>query len=350
MQQYVDALRDELVARAPSFSDECVDTIYWGGGTPSQLSPDMLASVFSVISDYYNVSGTAEITIEANPDDLSESYLLALSRLPFNRISLGVQSFSDDELKMLNRRHTAEEAASAVARCRLLAGINNISIDLMYGLPGQTIAIWSQTLDKALSLGVQHISAYHLTYEKGTAFYARLCRNELAEVDEELSLSMFELLRSRLSEAGFVHYEISNFALPGFRSRHNSSYWSDIPYLGIGAAAHSFVDGRRSWNVSDLNSYIEQVEMGSIMPEYDDCNEYTRYNDFVMTSLRTCDGLSLKILENKFGAELSRYCLAEASVYLENGSLIRRGESLYLSDNALFLSDAIISSLLFVND
>jgi oxygen-independent coproporphyrinogen-3 oxidase len=350
MQRYVDALQVELNLRSCSLVGERIDTIYWGGGTPSQLTTNMMSEVFRVIYEKYNVSEIAEITLEANPDDLSVEYLEALSQLPFNRISIGIQSFCDHELSMLNRRHTAEDAILAVERCRTVADIHNISIDLMYGLPEQSLEIWSRSLDMALSLGVQHISAYHLTYEKGTALYDRLVRGNVAEPDQELSLSMFELLRSRLLDAGFLHYEISNFAIPGFLSQHNSSYWSGVSYLGVGASAHSLVEGARSWNVSDMKLYIAQAESGCFTPDFDDCDEYTRYNDFVITTLRTSNGMSLRLLEEKFGVELLNYCLSEASTFLKNGSLVQREDTLFLSDTALFLSDSIMSTLLYVAD
>lgn len=341
-----------------------IETIYIGGGTPSTLDTSLLEPIFEVIYRTYNVSDRAEITIEANPDDLTPRKIKSLRTLPVNRLSMGVQTFDDGKLRLLHRRHNGEQAIRAVHDCQD-AGFDNISIDLIYGLPAQSLREWETDVNTALSLNVQHISAYALIYEEGTPLWEMRKRHVVEEADEELSLEMFSLLMCRLENAGFEHYEISNFARPGFRSRHNSSYWKGIPYLGCGPSAHSFDGRNRQWNHPDLNVYIDKVgkclssEEFNRAPwiEQEKLNLYERYNDCIITSLRTSDGLNLSELKRKFSQPLTDYCLQAAAVHLRNGQLeiTEKKEQapeglLKLTRRGIFLSDGIMSDLLYVPD
>lgn len=255
------ALCKELVQRKEYLDSESVETIYFGGGTPSQLSYEELTAIFQTITENYRVTENAEVTMEANPDDLSSTYLSLLRKLPFNRISMGIQTFHDGTLKLLKRRHSALQALEAFKKSRV-AGFNNISIDLMYGLPGESIQTWKEDINKAISLSPEHISAYHLTYEQGTPIYNMLQQHKIREVTEELSVTFFNILREELLKSGYEHYEISNFCQPGKESKHNTSYWKGVNYLGCGPSAHSFNGKSREWNVSSLIDYIKGIEKG----------------------------------------------------------------------------------------
>ena len=258
---YVAALIREMALRAPYLAGEPIETIYFGGGTPSQLAASDFLQIFEAIQQHFTLTSSMEITLEANPDDLSSAYIRSLRTLPFNRLSMGIQSFHEDDLRLLNRRHTAAQAKEAVDRCQQ-AGLTNLSIDLIYGLPGQTQTAWEDNLAQALALQVPHLSAYHLTYEEGTALYRLLEEGKVQPVDEELSLSLFHTLIDQLTQAGYQHYEISNFAKPGCYSRHNSSYWTGKAYLGLGPSAHSYNGQEREWNVASLPIYIKGIEAG----------------------------------------------------------------------------------------
>lgn len=335
-QRYVDAVCAEyrLACTRLAISGS-PHTIYIGGGTPSTLTEGQLRQLFDCV-------GTAEeVTIECNPDDVTDDFAKTLAYLPVNRVSMGIQTFNEQRLRFLHRRHTAEQAEEAVGRLRS-AGIANVSIDLMYGFPEETMEEWNNDIDCALNLGVEHLSAYALTFEEGTALYAMLQRGLVSETDEETSRRMYESLCDRLEAAGYEHYEISNFARPGFRSRHNSSYWNQTPYLGLGAAAHSYDGSRRWWNVSDVKEYICGVENGQPRQESETIDADTRYNDIVLTALRTSDGISLSALSPRHRS----YCLENARKYIANGMLVMEKEHLRLSRNALFVSDMIMADLM----
>ena len=348
--RYVDALCQEMTLRQEALVQQglplpSLDTIYMGGGTPSQLSPRHLKILFDHINKVFSNNAT-EVTIEMNPDDVTEEYAHALSQLPVNRVSMGAQTFDDTRLRFLNRRHNARQVPQAVKTLRE-AGISNISIDLMYGFPGETLDNWQDDITKALNLGVEHLSAYCLMIEEGTVLYEKMRNGEnerMRECDEELERQMYYTLTERLKAAGYEHYEISNFALPGRRSRHNSSYWTDLPYIGLGAAAHSY-DGRsRYWNVADIRQYINGIENGSPVIDQEWLNDDSRYNDRVMLSLRTCEGIDLSTLQP---ADRT-YLLSLAQKYIDNRLLTAEGDHLRLSNEGLFVSDMIMSDLMKV--
>lgn len=345
--RYVRAVGEELRQRKDYLKGEAVETVYLGGGTPSQLTEENFRSLFASIEETHGLEAAREITLEANPDDLTEEYAAMLHSLPFNRISIGIQTFDDDMLKFLNRRHDARQAVRAVEHCRK-AGFSNIGIDLIYGLPGETDGRWTHDLRQAVNLDVEHISAYHLTYEEGTRIHRMLQARRISEVDEESSLRFFGALTDTLCTAGYEHYEISNFCKPGMYSRHNTSYWKGIPYLGCGPAAHSFNAETREWNVASLNEYIRSVEAGQRSHETEYPDKATRYNEYVMTTLRTAWGTPLEEVKRLFGTEFWRHCTDTAAPYLESGRLEIDDNRLRLTRTGIFISDGIISDLMFV--
>lgn len=345
---YLEALLLELEARHDYLRGEPIETLYFGGGTPSQLSPADLKRVLDAIYQYYPVSKHPEITFEANPDDLSESYVSALCDLSINRISIGIQSFNDDELRLLNRRHTAREAEVVVKLCRD-AGITNISIDLMYGLPGQTVASWSDSIERALALDVSHLSAYSLTYEEGTLLTKMLEKQLIEPIDDDLSERFFRILIQKLTASGFAHYEISNFARrsdafpEGRVSIHNSSYWNGTHYLGVGPAAHSYDGQSRSWNESSLQKYIQTMRRNPHERfETEWLDTRTLYNDYIITRLRTMWGVSLSELQQAFGEERMRYFMKKSEPFFRLGLLKTDGDCVKVSSDGIFLSDAIM--------
>ena len=344
---YIGALCRELTLRKEYIGGETVETIYLGGGTPSQLSEKEFSAIFNTIYKIYPIAERAEITLEANPDDLHPDYIQMLRTQPFNRISIGIQTFQDKTLQLLNRRHTAEQAIKAFQNCRE-AGFANISIDLMYGLPGETEETWATDLNQALAMRPEHISAYHLIYEEGTALWKLREAHRVEETDEDLSVALFTQLIHTLKQNGYEHYEISNFCLPGYHSRHNSSYWTGKKYLGCGPSAHSYNGTSRQWNVASLDGYIKGMNKGEEISEKEELDLYSRYNDFVLTSIRTCWGMSLDRLTAYFGEKLHNYCLRMARPHLTQGTLEIKGNVLKLTEKGIFISDGIMSDLMWV--
>ena len=341
-QQYVEALCKEIAMRCSDAQD--IATIYFGGGTPSQLSIPQLHQIFNAIYKYNKVSSDAEVTIEMNPDDVTEVFADGLCWLPVNRVSMGAQTFDDERLKWLHRRHTSRQVAEALERLRD-NGIQNISIDLMYGFPDETLSDWEADIDAALSMDVEHLSAYCLMIEEGTELWRKVGSGKWKENSEETERAMYEFLIDRLEAAGYEHYEISNFARPGFRSCHNSAYWNDTPYIGLGAAAHSYDGLTRSWNIADIRQYIEGIESGKRLFDAETIEGDTRYNDRLTVVLRTREGLNLSELSTKY----KDYCLKNARRFLDDGLLrLTSDKHLTLTRRGLFVSDMIISELMLV--
>ena len=342
---YVNAVCRELQYRLPELEGESIKTIYFGGGTPSTLTIEELRSILRVL-ETKNPSNL-EITLEANPDDLTEDYVQGLHTLPINRVSLGIQSFHDRTLSLVGRRHTAQEAINAVHRLQQ-TGIANISIDLIYGLPGESIEDWTYSLDQAIALGVKHISAYHLTYEEGTRLWRMQEQGLVSPINEEQSIRSFELLREKLLAAGYEHYEISNFALPGYHSHHNSSYWQGTAYIGVGPGAHSYDGNNRRWNLSNLTNYIDTAHGEDVPHEVEYLTTDERYDERIITELRTARGIDLTKLEADFGNPYYTHCLRSASSYLDRGQLIRTEDNyLRLTPKSIFISDAVMRDLLY---
>ena len=347
MPDLVESLMREMHLRKDYLKNERIETIYFGGGTPSLLTPTMFQQIFSTIYELFSVDENAEITFEANPDDINPDYLKDSSALPFNRISMGIQSFDDVDLKAVNRRHTASQAIEAVKNAQH-AGYNNISIDLIYGLPNQTLTSWQKQIEQALSLNVQHISVYGLTFEKGTKLWRQRENAELEAIDDDTMNDMYDLLLKTMDENGFEAYEISNFAKPGFRSRHNSAYWKLNPYLGIGPSAHSYDGDSRQWNVSSNTKYIRAIRDNKEYFEREILTTNENYNDYVMISLRTREGADLDFIENTYGVSYLNNCLQSADKYILNEMLIVDGNYLKFSKKGIQLSNIVISDLMQV--
>ncbi len=347
--RYINALCSELHMRK-DYLNERIDTIYFGGGTPSLLHANWLHRILDTIHLIYNVSPDAEITLEGNPDDLTPRYLQSIKDLGFNRLSMGIQTFDDRRLRFLRRRHSAAEAVQAVENAQA-AGFDNISIDLMFGFPDETLEEWTDDLDKGISLHPQHISAYSLMYEEGTKLTRMLECKQVKEIDEEVSHRMYTTLIERLEQVGYERYEISNFCKPGYHSRHNSSYWNGTPYIGLGAAAHSYNRTSRQWNPSSLNVYCHGIESGEPLIELEHLDANVRYNERVMTGLRTAKGVCLDDIEREFNADMRNYCLRNAQPHIDSGRLATHTTAdgntwLSLTAGGLFVSDDIMSDLM----
>ena len=343
---YIEAVCREITLRKEYLDSPVLSSVYIGGGTPSVLTAEELRTLFATIAQHWQLSPDAEVTLEANPDDVTPDYAKALAALPINRVSMGVQTFNNEMLHFLHRRHTAEQAPLAVEHL-LSAGIDNISIDLIYGLPNQTIDLWQSDLEQALTLPVTHLSAYSLTYEEGTQLHRLREQGEVREADEELSLQMYSLLKEKAEAAGFHHYEISNFALPGREARHNGGYWSGMHYLGVGPAAHSYDGTSRQWNSPDLQAYIHAG--GDIIATHlfsrEEITPKMQMEETLLTRLRTAAGLDLAAFASNFGQEKLDALLTRANPYINNGTLAITGDRLRLTREGLFVSDDIISSL-----
>jgi oxygen-independent coproporphyrinogen-3 oxidase len=343
----IDCIGKELKIKKDYLAESEINTIYFGGGTPSLLNKEQFATIFDVIFSEYSVNEDAEITFEANPDDLTTDFFNSIGSLPFNRISIGIQSFDNEDLKRINRRHTAAQAIEAVLNAQQ-ARFKNISIDLIYGLPFQSLQKWEKQLDTAFNLNVQHISAYGLTYEKGTVLWKQREKGIVKEVDEETMYEMYVLLVKKMKQNGFDAYEISNFALPNFRSRHNSSYWKQESYIGVGPSAHSYDLTSRQWNVASISGYIKAIENNSEFFEREELTFEDKYNDFILVSLRTAEGIDLKTLENEFGTDMVTYCLKNIKPFIDSQKVNFLDNKLRLTINGILISNQILMQLMKV--
>lgn len=346
-ERYVDALireihmrKDDFARLGTSLSPSSTSTVYFGGGTPSSLSVCDIERIVGALESTFN--GTpSEVTLEMNPDDVTRDYIKAVRQMGINRISMGIQTFDDSRLQFIRRRHNASQAEKAVMTIRE-EGIHNVSIDLMFGFPNQTMDEWVTDIDKAIALHPTHISAYSLMYEEDTPLFRMLQKGEINQIDDETSLAMYTELINRLTANGYEHYEISNFAMPGYRSVHNSSYWHDTPYLGFGAAAHSYNKDTRSWNIPDLKKYIESIESGVLPSESEIIDADTHYNDLITTALRTREGLNLDNLPQKY----REYALVNARKSISEHLLEATDSHIRLTREGLFVSDMVMSELI----
>jgi oxygen-independent coproporphyrinogen-3 oxidase len=345
--EFTKALLKEIELKKNYFSEESVQTIYFGGGTPSMLKVKDLENILNQLKKYYSVAEENEITLEANPDDLSLEYLKTIKKLGVNRLSIGIQSFIERDLKVMKRQHTVNQAIKAVEQAQN-AGFKNISIDLIYGLPDLTNQEWEQNVQNAIDLNIQHISAYHLTIEPGTLFYKFNENGKLNLPDENESINQFKLLQEKLAQYGFVHYEISNFAKDGFLSLHNTNYWMNVKYLGLGPSAHSFDLTSREWNISNLRVYINEILKGKLPIESEKLSTNEKYNDYILTSLRTMWGLNTEIIKKEFGKDYEIFFLRNSKKYLDKNLIIQNNHQFKLTDKGIFISDHIISNLLWV--
>lgn len=346
---FIDSLIREATLRQDYLGNETVSTIYFGGGTPSLLSIKELGKILDVFNKLFHIEEKCELTIEMNPDDVNSDYLKGLKSLNFNRISLGIQSWRDEDLKMLNRRHDVNGATRALRKV-LNAGFENVTIDLIYGIPGMKTADWSYNLDMSFSFDIKHLSAYHLTIEPGTVFGKMKEKGLLTEIDEEESTSQFNLLIEKSEEAGFIQYEISNFGKPGFFSIHNSNYWKQVNYIGLGPSAHSFNGFSRQWNVRDLKEYIISVNEKKVFFEKEELNIKDRFNEYIMTSLRTMWGIDLEYVEKTFEKEGYDYVMNLAGKFKSYGLIKQDKNTLVLTNQGKMISDNIISEIMMPGD
>jgi len=343
--QYIQALVWELGIRKDYADGEIIETIYFGGGTPSLLRKGDFELIFNAINRFYTLSSNLEITLEANPEDISCEYLSIIRQLPFNRISIGIQSFHDRDLKLLKRRHTAKQALDAVTNCQQ-SGYSNLSIDLIYGIPGQTLRKWEENLDKALRLQLPHLSAYSLTYEEGTDLFRQLQAGTILSVSEENSIRLCNMLIDKLEANGYIYYEISNFCKPGCFSQHNTGYWTDQKYIGIGAAAHSYNHRSRQWNIASIIDYMEGIANGNPNFEIEIIDERMRYNDYILTHLRTMWGIPLSAFYDLFGNTRFDYLIRKSKTFLQTGLMEQDMAHLKITRQGLLLADGIIRELI----
>lgn len=344
-EDYTEALLKEMSMRADYLSGETIETIYLGGGTPSVLTPGLIEKIMNGIRSVFTICDDPEITIEVNPDDVSREYLNELKNLSFNRISIGVQSWNDKLLRMLNRRHDARGAEKAVTEA-LRAGFTNLSVDLIYGLPGMKTGEWERSLEKTFSFDIKHLSAYHLSIELDTPFHKMLKQGLLKEIDEEESNNQYATLIEMAGSHGFLHYEISNFCRDEWFSKHNTSYWKQVPYIGLGPSAHSFNGYSRQWNVSDVNRYIRAINSGCADYEKEELDFRKKFNEYMMTSLRTMWGIDLEYVERNFEKEGFDYITNIAERFVSYGMMKQQKNSLILTDQGVMIADNIISEFM----
>ena len=343
-QEFVTTLIKEIKYRKNYLEGEALETIYFGGGTPSILTIDEISSILSEITKNYKLSSKVELTIEANPDDLSLSYLKGLMSLGVNRLSIGIQSFSDKDLQFLKRTHNSKVAYKSVERA-FSVGVENISIDLIYGLPNLSLSAWELNLKKAFELPIKHLSSYHLTYESGTLLNKRLKEKRFAKLNEEKSIQQFELLMQYTEQHKMPYYEISNFAIKDFYSKHNLSYWQQKKYLGVGPSAHSFNGISREWNVSNLVKYIGGIENGSEYSEKEILSPRDMSNEFLITNLRTKWGVDLGNYKSQYGVELYNRLLDNSNKFIKDKLIRIHNNKLVLTQKGIFVSDLILEEL-----
>lgn len=335
------AIISELLKRRDYLQGEKIETIYYGGGTPTILNNDELSLIQQIIKNNYSISDECEITIEANPDDLSEQKLSSLLEMGFNRLSIGTQAFDDKILKQLNRRHSANQSIEAVNMAQK-TGFSNINIDLIYGIPGLENDHWKSEIDKAISLNINHISAYHLTVEPGTALEILIKKQKYPKLDEEIGMQQFDMLIEELEKAGYEHYEISNFAKPEQYSKHNTNYWQRKKYLGIGPSAHSYNLESRQWNTNNLIEYFSGIEQNTPIFEKEILNDYEQFNEYIMLSLRTKWGVSLEFIEQNF-SEMKEGFISKAQGFIAEEKMKSDGKIITLTKKGKFLADGIAS-------
>ncbi len=343
---FVSALLKEIKLQQQYLQHEIIETIYFGGGTPSLLTNDELQKIFSSLRNVFKISRDAEITLEANPDDVTIKKLKEWKNVGINRLSIGVQSFFDQDLQWMNRVHTATQAMESVTNA-FAEGFNNITIDFIYGTPALTDINWKKNIDKTIELGVPHISCYALTVEPKTALAKMIKQKEFSDVNQSNQARQFFLLMDWLKNAGYEHYEISNFAKPGLRSRHNSSYWQGKNYLGLGPSAHSYNGAFRQWNIANNALYIQSLKKDELIFEKEELTSTQKLNEYIMTSLRTIEGCDLNYVSNKFGIEKAGKLMESAKAHLKNASLIINASKIFLTDEGKLFADGIAADLFF---
>ena len=345
--ELIEALIKEIELRKDELQDQDIATIYFGGGTPSLLSNAELELIITAVYKHYKVVENPEITLEANPDDLSKARIIQLSKSPINRLSIGVQSFFETDLKLMNRAHNANEAKACLEEA--VKYFDNISVDLIYGIPGATNAQWIENIEAALSYNIPHISCYALTVEPKTALETFIKKGLIKNVDDDLAQEQFHILIEKLETVGFVHYELSNFGKPNYFSKNNSAYWQGKHYIGMGPSAHSFNGKERGWNVRNNSKYIKSIQNNVLPIELETLSQTDKYNEYVMTGLRTIWGVSLLKIENDFGEMYKTYLLQQSQKHINQQLLYIEGDKLLVTEKGKFLSDGIASDLFKLN-
>lgn len=343
----INALAKEILLRKIEFENDIVETIYFGGGTPSVLKASEIEFLIAKVYENYSLIDNPEITLEANPDDLSEGKIASLSESPINRLSIGVQSFFEEDLKLMNRAHNANEAEQCIKQAK--KHFQNISIDLIYGMPNMTNERWKQNIEKAISFQIPHISSYALTVEPNTALANFVKKGLVKPVDDEVAQQHFNILNDVLSAAGYSCYEISNFGKTGYFSKNNSAYWQQKKYIGIGPSAHSFDGIKRGWNINNNPKYIKAIEANELPMEVEILSKTDKYNEYIMTGLRTIWGVSLLKVVEEFGNKYKEYLLQQADKYIEQHLLYLDDDTLLTTKNGKFLADGIASDLFMLN-
>jgi oxygen-independent coproporphyrinogen III oxidase len=341
------ALANEIAMRKSEFENAIVETIYFGGGTPSRLQISEIKLLIDTVYKHYKVATNPEITLEANPDDLSEDYLIELSKIGINRLSIGIQSFFEDDLQLMNRAHNSAEAKNCLEIATKY--FDNISIDLIYGIPGMSNEKWKQNIETAISFGINHISSYALTVEPKTALKKLIESGKIDNPEDEVAQEHFEILVEMLESNGFVHYELSNFGKENYFSKNNSAYWLGKKYIGIGPSAHSYNGISRSWNVSNNTVYLKFIQENKLPSETEILSKTDRYNEYIMTGLRTIWGVSLEKIENEFGIDYLDYLMKLAQKFLDDELLFTEKNILKPTQKGKFLSDGIASDLFYLN-
>lgn len=346
MSDMVNAIQKEIVLRKGYLAGEKVETIYFGGGTPSLLNKDQLELLLNTIRENFIVDENAEVTLESNPDDLSKETLLMLKSAGVNRLSIGIQSFREEDLQLMNRAHNATQALQCVNDAKQ-AGFDNITIDLIYGLPDLTADAWTKNMEIAFGLGVDHLSCYSLTVEPKTALAAMIKQHKVNDIDEGASSLHFEMLMKATSEKGFEHYEISNFARNGKYSRHNTSYWQRKKYLGVGPSAHSYNGDSRQWNVSNNSIYIRSLAENKIPSEMEELSVKDKFNEYILTTLRTKWGIDQDFVSSEFGEQMSLELIEKLNIQVKENMILKNGNVFTLSENGKYFADRV-SSFLFL--
>jgi oxygen-independent coproporphyrinogen-3 oxidase len=348
---YVNSLKREIVSRKDYLGGEKVKTIYFGGGTPSLLPTKYIDEILKILNNNFDLVSNPEITLEANPDTIDKEQLFELKSLGVNRISVGIQSFHDDDLKYLDRKHDSRHALQIIDDLKCV-GFEKLTLDLIYGIPTLTEEKWNKNLDIFFSTGISHLSAYALTVEPKTILGQRIEKGDLQDVNEEETVRQYEILVDRTKENGFEHYEISNFAKPGCRSQHNSIYWNDEKYLGLGPSAHSYDGNSRQWNISNLTKYIQLVNADTDTDadaegyyEKEILSTEDKFNEYVMTSLRTSWGCDIEKISAKYGSAYSEHFLKNVKKYLESGEMLKDFNTYRLTDEGMLFADGIAAEL-----
>jgi len=344
----INAIKSEIKIRYSYLSNEKIESIYFGGGSPSMLSISQVEILINEIKKYFVVDSNSEITFECNPDDLSFTYLKCLKELGINRISIGIQSFNDEVLEFLNRRHNSKGGIDAICWAKD-AGFDNISIDLMFGIPGMSNEVYKESLMKAINFKTKHISAYHLNIEPNTLLYKKLAKGLIKNIDEEISLNQFELTIDKLKENGYKHYEISNYALNGYESKHNWLYWSNGKYIGIGPSAHSYNGESRQWNINNTSKYINSISNNANFFDIEVLTDSNKFNEYILTSLRTSKGLSVEYVHNNFDECVYNHFIKILYKFINEGYIVSDKDGNWIiNKRGIFILDLIVQKFAYI--